>query len=88
MTEAEGIFISGLIATPAGAYEPQTDNLVDALKEAAKFAGLVHFKAFVNGNQIKSFADMPCELISQLEDVPRVEGIESSITVERYDRAG
>ena len=86
--EAEGIFISGLIQTPAGPFEPQTDNLVDALKEAAKFAGLVHFKAFINGDQIKSFADMPCERISQLADVPRVEGVEPSITVERYDRAG
>jgi hypothetical protein len=86
--EAGGIFISGLIQTPAGPYQPQTDSLIEALKEAARFAGLVHFKAFVNGNQITSFDDMPCERISQLADVPRVEDVAPSLVIERYDRAG
>jgi hypothetical protein len=95
--ENQGIFVSGLIKTPAGNYTPVTDDLVKELKEAAKFAQLPNFKAFINGNQVMSFDDIQGQKISGLRDIPTVTnpgdpspaaGAAPSIRLERYDKAG
>ena len=86
---AEGTFTSGLIMTPAGAFQPSTEDLAEALKEAARYAGLVEFKAFINGDAVKSWDDelVKGKKVSDITDAPRVTGTEP-LVVDRYDKAG
>jgi len=84
----DGLWQSGIIDTPRGPYTPTSDILTDELIKAARFAGLTKFKVFVNGKQIKKEADLPCAKISDLPDVARVEGVEGSIAIRQYDKAG
>jgi hypothetical protein len=86
---AEGTLISGLIQTPAGPFQPSTNDLVEALKEAARYAGLVELKAYINGEAVKSWDDplVKGKTVSDISDIPRVEGVEP-LVVDRYDKAG
>lgn len=82
-----GVFLSGGIDTPKGVYTPQSDNLMEELKAAARFAGLTKFRIHINGKQILETKDVP-KTISGLAEVARVEGVDASASVQRYDKAG
>lgn len=86
--KAEGIWLSGGIETPKGVYVPASDDLVTEVKAAARFAGLSQFKLFLNGTQVMSPKELPVKKLSELTERARVAGIEATIAVEPYNKAG
>ncbi len=69
------------IATPKGAYTPESDNLEDEIRAAARFGGLKHPVVQVHGEYIDCSDDLPVELISKLE-------AGTTVAVSAYDIAG
>ncbi len=74
------------ITTPSGTTTATSGDLIEAVKEAAREAGLSKFKLFVNGEQVLRPGDIPHETLEDLIEAT-TEG-QATISILRYDRAG
>ncbi len=89
MTPTAGVWTNlKAINTPKGAYLPKSDDLKKEIMSAAEYAGLSNFRVRINGLQIDSAEQLPCDSIKALIHTVTIEGVEPTVAVERYDKAG